>query len=493
MSRIFEIREQFETFLGQKALVTFHRHSALPDGPNPGEIYERNEALFDKSTLDQLSEEAGKADEDERQRIGELRRGLLFARLDGAVRHVLDAAAERQATTRLKVGGEEIPFLRSEVAIVREKDRSRRAEIARARVDAIADMQDVLQQRVDRLDEASRDLGHEGYGALLQAEAGIDLEALAGEAVELLDRTHDMYREVVSWMLKNRIGIDPGDAEPHDLAHAFGAGEYDAYFPKDKLLPNLLELTRSMEVDATAAGRVRFDLDDRPGKTPWPFVAAERIPERIHFSAGTGEGQRYARGLLRTLGRALHVGYTSPLVPFEGRVFGDRSIGEAWATLFGHLVFDPVWLKRYMGISKAGSYVQFAHAQRLFRMRRNAALLRFELDLYTGQGGSRPADAYHVALSQACLAIIPRETYLYDLTPHLHSAGFLRGDILEAMLYRHLVHYFEEDWFRNPRAGRFLIRLWEPGREGGAERIASMIGSETLALQPLVDDLERYI
>ena len=494
MSRISEIRKQFETFLGERAVAQFRLHTGRLDGAaSLGEVYERHAALLGTSTLDEIASAAESADAEERQRLAELRRGLVFARLDGATQDILAATAQRQAEARLKVGDEEIPFLRCEGEIVREADRRRRSEIARARVDAIAEMRDVFKARIDRLDAASRELGHEGYGALLQAEAGIDLPALAGEAVELLERTHEMYRDVVSWLLKNRIGIDPTDAEPHDLAHAFGAGEFDAHFPRDRLLPHLAEFTRSMEVDALAGGRIEFDIEERPGKSPWPFVAAERIPGRILFSAGPGEGQRYARALLRALGRALHLGYTSPLVPLEGRVLGDRSIGEAWSTLFGHLVYDPGWLKRYMKVSKPSSFVQFAHAQRLYRMRRNAALLRFELDLYTGEIYGKPADSYKVALSQACLTIVPRETYLYDLTPHLHSAGNLRGDILEAMLYRHLIHYFEEDWFRNPRAGRFLLRLWEPGREGGAERIASMVGADSLPLRPLVDDLERHL
>ena len=177
----------------------------------------------------------------------------------------------------------------------------------------------------------------------------------------------------------------------------------------------------------------------------------------------------------------------------EGRFLGDHSVAEAFAFLFERLASDPGWLERYLGTEKPAPYVQFACAHKLSRLRRMAARFRYEVELYSDGDLANAPDAYRVALSEACLSMYPRALFLFDLSSHLYSARYLRGWILEGILHRHMVHYFEEDWHRNPRAGAFLRKLWRKGQETDGERLANQLGHTALDPQPLVEDFERQL
>ncbi len=52
---------------------------------------------------------------------------------------------------------------------------------------------------------------------------------------------------------------------------------------------------------------------------------------------------------------------------------------------------------------------------------------------------------------------------LLDLDDAFYSARYLRAWQLEATLRGRLVERFDEDWFRNPRSGPFVLELLERG------------------------------
>ena len=489
-SRLADLKNLLERLLGELALASYRRDAGIARMSERGEVIRKHNALLDPALFDMLAEESERSDEGERDGIAQIRRALVFLHLDEEARNSDEQLRERMGEARIWVGEEEFPFRDLTRRIAGASDRRTRALLARAREKTVGGWEPILRERIDRLERKARDLGYEGYGDLLRAESGIDLQALEGQLGEFLARTQDIYRDVLFWLIKKRLGIDPAETEHHDLIRAFRGEEFDGLFPGEKVVSTLAVVARSLQIDLQAEGRLQIDLEDRPGKQSRPFVARVMVPDQIILSAPPGGGHALYRTLLHELGHALHFAYTGKGVSVPGRVLGDSSVTEAFAFTLERLVREPAWLRRFLDVKEPSAYVQFATAYRLYRLRRMAARFRYEMQLYGGEISPRSADAYRVSLSEACLSMFPRALYLFDLSRHLYSARHLQGWILEAMLHRHLVHYFEEDWFRNPRAGAFLLRLWNQGQESDAGRVSTQIGYPALDLQPLIEDLE---
>ena len=77
--------------------------------------------------------------------------------------------------------------------------------------------------------------------------------------------------------------------------------------------------------------------------------------------------------------------------------------------------------------------------------------------------------------------------------PLADNVARLRGFILGAMLERHLVHFFDRDWFSNPRAGAFFRKLWSMGYQLDPEELARHIGYEGLRLDDLIEPFENNL
>ena len=64
---------------------------------------------------------------------------------------------------------------------------------------------------------------------------------------------------------------------------------------------------------------------------------------------------------------------------------------------------------------------------------------------------------------------------------------------MEALLSKHLTHYFDEDWYRNPRTGTFLKKHWGLGQRFRVEELAKEIGYEGLGTAALEEELSKNL
>jgi hypothetical protein len=197
-----------------------------------------------------------------------------------------------------------------------------------------------------------------------------------------------------------------------------------------------------------------------------------RVPDEVHLALGPLDGLPHWRGLLHALGHALHLAHVDPARPGEDRRLGDRSVSEGYAALLDHLLANPVWARRSLGLPphEADRLVRVAAASSLLLARRQAAQLIYEVGLYRGQGDD--AERYEATLGRALGVRPPRELRQVALRPGLRSAGKVRAQLLEAALHHQLRELHDEDWFRNPRAGAHLLRLFSEGQARDADQIA---------------------
>jgi hypothetical protein len=78
-----------------------------------------------------------------------------------------------------------------------------------------------------------------------------------------------------------------------------------------------------------------------------------------------------------------------------------------------------------------------------------------------------------------------------DVDPRFYSARYLRAWQLQAALRERLVTMFDEDWFRNPRTGPWVVReLFAEGQRELASELAARAGAKPLSFDPVVRAIE---
>jgi hypothetical protein len=484
LSRIRDDLERFAEALSREEYLT---RSGLKDESRAAAVREQFAWLASRSAFEQvraaLQEAAGT---DEARRLRFLAEFLGTNRVEYQVRDASDRLMTAEAGQTIAVDGERIPLRSGEVRIKNEPDRSRRAALESARLRAIAELTGLRHEILERSREEAQRLGFAGYTALCRELSGIDLPALRELTQPILARSLDMYRDLLAWYLRRGVGVELREARRHDLLRLFRAPEFDAALPPHALREAADAPLRRMGIDPRAGGRIRIDDAPRPKKTPRAFVATPRIPHEVILVVRPGGGPDDYAAFLHELGHALHYAYTDARLPVEYRRLGDPSVTEAFAFLLDGLLRERGWLRRFVGVARPADPLRFAAFHKLYFLRRYAAKLAYELLLYEEGGTPRCADAYRDLLAGATLVGWPRELYLADLDPFFYAARYLRAWIFEAQLRDLLRERFDEEWYRNDRAGPFLLALWREGQRHTIEGLASELGLGPLSLDPLL-------
>jgi hypothetical protein len=409
------------------------------------------------------------------------------------VKSILDEVATRESAARVKVGQEELAFRKLAAEVANSDDRERRGQLESAQMAFIEQLTPLYAERIQIEHGIARSFGKENYSDLWQSVSGIDLRALDALFQGFLARTEDMYREAMGWAIRKRTGLALADARRHDVTSLFRGEEFDDFFPKAEIREVPRRFLSEMGVDITAGGNISFDLEPREKKSPRTFCATIEVPQRVVLVIQLEGGRRDWQHLLHELGHGLHFGHTDAEAPYEFRRLGDYSLTETYAFLFQYLLTDRSFLKRYLGMQRPKDYLFLAYLEKLTFLRRYAAKLHYELLLHTGEGVEGKDALYEQILGDALKIRYPRELFLYDVDRAFYTARYLRAWNMEALLTKHLVHYFDEDWFRNPRTGQFLKRHWAHGHRFRVEELAKEIGYGALNTAALEAELARNL
>jgi hypothetical protein len=208
-------------------------------------------------------------------------------------------------------------------------------------------------------------------------------------------------------------------------------------------------------------------------------------------------GQSDWSTFLHELGHALHFAYMDPALPMEFRWLGDNSITESYAMLFDHLLHDRGWLARYtaLGAADVAAFRRTAGLVELHFLRRYCAKLMYEVELY---GGRLPwealPDLYVSRLTEATTFRYDAADAFVDVDPRFYAARYLRAWQLQALLTETLVERWDEDWWRNPRAGPWICQaLFGQGQRELAHEQAARVAGKPLSFAPLVRAVERML
>lgn len=421
--------------------------------------------------------------------VVENRVGREVAALDDRL-HAWEAAADVVVD-----GGERLPYQRVAIAIANEPWRERRRALDRARRGVLAEPAALRRERIARERELLAPFGAGDHVAARSALMGIDLDGLGEACGWFLSATADLYDDCLKERLRTELSLAPGEAERADGAYLFRGVSYDDVFPADDLVVLARRQVGEMGLDAEAAGRIRYDTEDRERKRPRAFCAPVRVPEEVYLVIRPHGGQVDYRAFWHELGHALHYANAGRALPFEHRWLGDNSVTECYAMLFEHVLLCGAWLTKYTALrgDRVSAFLRSQHFALLAILRRYAAKLCYELALHRAPSLETGARRYAEILTEATGFRYAAEDALLDLDDGFYAARYLRAWQLEAALRAHLRERFDEDWFRNPRTGPAVLDLLERGQRDDAAALArSALGAE-LTFAPLAAACEAAL
>jgi hypothetical protein len=383
--------------------------------------------------------------------------------------------------------GSALPYQRVPVEIANAADRGRRLALDAARRAVTAEPTALRAERLDRERALVEGLGLGDYVSARGALAGIDLDALAAACDRFLAATREVYRDALGERLRRRLGIAPQDAQRPDASFLFRGADFDDAFDAGALVATARRQVGAMGLDVEAGGRIRYDTEERERKRPRAFCAPVRVPEEVYLVIRPFGGASDYGAFWHELGHALHFSHADAALPFEHRWLGDHSVTEAFAMLFEHQVATRAWARRFTPLrgDRLAAFVRDQAFARLAVVRRYAAKLRYEVELFRGPRLATGADRYVELLSGATLFRYAREDALLDLDEGFYAARYLRAWQLEAGLAAHLTERFDEDWFRNPRAGPVVASLMARGQRDDAAALAAEVLGGPLDFGPL--------
>lgn len=409
-----------------------------------------------------------------------------------------EMAWEASAVVRTSDGAEE-PYQRVAITLANTRDAATRHALddARARI-VEAELAPIRRERLQREHEVVATLGiAPDYISTWETLNEVSVAALRAECEAFLRDTQAMWDELLPFHLKQGLGMTRGEATRADVIALMRTPEFDPYFPADAMEREVRRQVEEMGVSPDAEGRVQYDTVDRPGKRSRAFCSPVRIPDVVHLVLRPHGGQNDWMTLLHELGHALHFGYMDRALPFEYRWLGDNSVTEGYAMLFDHRLKDAGWLARYTQLGKE-HVPRFLHSQgfeELHFVRRYAAKFIYETELHSGQvSWDALPDRFVEILTDATGFRYQRADAFVDVDPRFYAARYLRAWQLQAVLDDALRERFNEDWWRNPKAGPWIVgELFSHGQRELAQEQAQRVAGKGISFAPVIAGIERMI
>ena len=496
------LRRDGQAFMEEVSLEIYESHAGLKPTAELEPIYERHARVLGPEALDLVRADfqaSVPGTED-----GRSSRILLEWEVESQAGRALASIEEREiaweasAVVQLS-DGRGVPYQRAAIEIANATDRGERQALDAARSGLVERefapiRKEHLQRERDYVE--SLELAPD-YNSTFRELSGIDLSELVAECRTCLGETQAMWHDQLPAAARRSLGVPVSELTRADALALFRAREFDRYFPAATMQETVVRQMAEMEMDAHAGGRITYDTDERDGKRSRAFCSPVRIPEEVYLVMRPHGGQTDYQTLLHELGHALHFANMRADYPFEYRWAGDNSVTESYAMLFDHLLQNPRWLSRYTGIGRreAPAYLRASALEELHYLRRYCAKLIYEEHLYSGRiAWDALPDLYVETLSNATTFRYRESDAFVDVDSRFYAARYLRAWQLGAVLAEALTERFDDDWFRNPRAGPWIIgQLYAEGQRELASEVSQRVAGKRLSFGPVIAAVERMV
>lgn len=488
-----EIRDRAERLHATLAEEVFEARAGRKAWPELSPLFASQAVLEFSTAIPVIQRGMASASADEFRRLERLLAWVAEHHVRSANAELDDEFEQWAASATTSHQGRNLPIRSLPSLISMTGDRPTRRALDGLRCEALADVLPLQLDRLNRWRTASTELGFGAYRAALQRLTGLNLALVLREGRRLLDETQDLYSESLSRYLSQHLGLSVNDAESHDAAWLNRQPWADGMCDEAAVLEAVGRDLRALGLSLEADGRIELVIEAFPSPGMRPSCAAIRVPQKIRLFVTPTTSAPGCRTLLREIGRALHWGYTSPHLPFEFRVLGDRSVVDAHATLFGGLGRSASWVRHVVQQGDAAEQVKFAAFLELYAVRRMVAALAFDVELSESERPGSLGPRWAELMDEATGFRHDPRGFLADLGQRFGAARRLRARMLTALLTRELVRRYDDEWYRNPKAGAFLRDWLAAGLTYDARELAAKLGEPALRADALVASIHERL
>lgn len=317
---------------------------------------------------------------------------------------------------------------------------------------------------------------------------GVNLDEVGRLATHLLEVTSGLYADALRDQLVHHR-LDDGDAWEADLEWILRGQEYDAVYPDQRLMPTAVRALADLGIRLQDQTSVQLDLEPLPERITRSFCAPIGVPDEVVVVLAPTGGIAAYLGLLRGLGEAERHAHVDRTQPLAYRRLGDGAVVEGYGLLLSRLAGRADWLIQRLEAEQTRDAVRLAAFERLYRLRRAAATHLYEVAIRSAEEPDALAGEYVDRFAEA-LGVRPfEERFLDGLDDPFAAARHLRAALFACQLGLFLEREFDEEWYRSPRAGRFLIDRWREGQRYTAEELVRHLGFDGLDPTPLLDEI----
>jgi hypothetical protein len=486
MTEIDRIRNEIEKFLREMMLENYLHYSGQKETLEIQAIYRKFGYLFTKDLALELRDLMEKTTPLETENIKNLFTFILFGWIGEKLKAEFEELANKQATLKIKLKGEEIPYRSVAVKIANTENENERKEWYHALVDEDRKFtEEYHKPRWLKTWEMVESMGYGSYLTSMSKFHEVDYPALSETMNRFISETEDLYIEIFNAFTMDKISKPLKKCGYWDISYLNRGKELDRFFPAEKMMPMMREFFSDLGFPLDDIKAIIPDIESRPKKVPRAFCSAVIVGEEVYINLQPIGGHKDYTTMLHEAGHAYHHAFIDINLPVDVKRLGDRAISEGFAFLFNYLPENPEWCRRYLGIDDPSEIMFNELRQKLFFLRRYGAKLAYEIELHRDNTFKGKDLIYKDKLQSALKFETPADNYLTDLDPGFYVADYLRAWIWEVQLRNYLEGKYGIKWFMDKEAGKELAGMWQMGKKYPVEKLATMIGQDGLDIEPV--------
>jgi hypothetical protein len=458
-------------------------------------IVARYSDLFSREQLVALREEEARADGEQQEWLYRLRKtcegGLISAELAERDDELENAILAARVTYR----GEELPLRAALAQLAVIPDYKQRDDLGELYYARSAEFNEQRLELLRAYEELESELSEEPDPiARNEEEKQISLRDLESVLVAASDDIERVFLGMRERWFERVLGPEREDVPSSaHMGYIRRLSPLEPTYTKERATEVCLETLSALGFDLAADENIRLDLDDRPQKSPRACVIASDPPKVVHLITRAQGGLHDYQAFLHEAGHALHYAGCDPNLPYTfRRISRDHALTEIYSYICEAITREPGWHAEHFGLDEeeARTNAEATLFLEALLFRRYTAKLQFELGFWSDFDNARLAsDEYSQRLTAATGVHYPREGHLSDMDAGFYSADYLRAWIRHAQLRAHLIREVGEDWWRSPKTGELLRRLFAEGTKPSSEEIAARLGYEPYDTAPLIGEL----
>ncbi len=300
-------------------------------------------------------------------------------------------------------------------------------------------------------------------------EAAPRLEA----ARTMLRDSRAAYEDLAGYAIRK---LDPSrslrSAAAPDVLAAGRAPWLAEHFRREELHHAVTRTLGDLLLPQNADGRLTVDLDARNQR---PGLFELRVPESLRLRLAPGSGFTTYAQWLGLHGLALHRAHAAPSLSIVERRLGDAAVLHGVRCFFESFLLDEGWHRRYLRLTarQAREAARAFAFHQLQQLRALAGLAEANAQALTR--GQLDDDDGRSHLGDALAADFPRGVAAFEVSLHNEALLELDGFSLAHVLRAFAQERFNEDYWRNPSCGRWLLEIARAGQRDDAPAIAAAL------------------